>query len=372
MPSLLIVIAMTICLPLALFLAFLVYIVIRYSSIVGRVFEEKPLLIPLRVTPTAEGETVTFPNGDGQALAGTYLKARTEKRVGVVIFCHEYLGDRWGVLPYADHLRDRGFDLFAFDYRNHGKSEVDPSYGSPLQWVTDHEVADVRAAVAYVGSREDADPAGVGLFGISRGGGSALCAAAKDAKVWGVITDGAFPTRGMMVGYVSRWAEIYVTNKWLWRVMPTFIFQYLCWAARIRIQKRQRCRYPDIETAVRRLSPRPWLMIHGQKDAYVSAKIARNFFAYAGEPKEFWLVPAAKHNRCREKEPVAYAEHVAEFCERHAPRRPLPAAEPVPAVPVPIEPVPVVPVPAMVSASVPEMAFELIPTLVEAESAVAI
>ncbi len=330
MPSLLIAIAMTTaCLALAMFVAFLIYIVIRYTPIIGRVFEEKPMFLPLRVSRADEGEDVTFPNSEGLTLAGTYLKARTDRRVGVIVFCHEYLSDRWGVLPYADHLRDHGFDLFCFDYRNHGRSEVVPGY-NPLQWVTDYEVTDVRAALAYVKSRDDADPAGVGLFGISRGGGSALCAAAKDPGVWGVVTDGAFPTRGTMEAYVTRWAEIYVSNPHFWKVMPKGIFQFLCWAGRVRTQKKLVCRYPDVETAVRRLAPRPWLSIHGQKDAYIGVGIARALFAYAGEPKELWIVAAAKHNRCREKEPVAYAERVAGFFNRYAPRRPARFVEPVP------------------------------------------
>ena len=328
MPSPLIEIAMTTAgLALATVVLFLIYIVIRYSPIVGRVFEEKPMFFPLRVTRADEGEDVTFPNRDGLTLAGTYLKSRTARRTGVIVFCHEYLSDRWGVLPYADHLRDHGFDLFCFDYRNHGKSETVPGY-SPLQWVTDYEVTDVQAALAYVKSRDDADPAGVGLFGISRGGGSALCAAAKDPGVWGVVTDGAFPTRSTMESYVTRWAEIYVSNPHFWKLMPKGVFHFICWAGRVRTQRKLGCHYPDVETAVKRMAPRPWLAIHGQKDAYIGVSIAQTLFAYAGEPKELWVVPTAKHNRCREKEPAAYAERVAGFFNRFAPRRPNPVVEP--------------------------------------------
>ena len=77
----------------------------------------------------------------------------------MLVFCHEYLSDRWSFQPYADGLRDLGFDLFTFDFRNHGASDSDPVY-QPLQWVTDHEVRDLRAALAYLRSRPDRDPAG--------------------------------------------------------------------------------------------------------------------------------------------------------------------------------------------------------------------
>ncbi len=107
--------------------AFLIYVVIRYSPIVARIFEDKPMFLPLRVARTHDGEDVRFPTRNGLTLAGTYLKARTPKRSGVLVFCHEYLSNRWSVLPYLDHLRDHGFDLLTFDFRNHGESDQDPS-----------------------------------------------------------------------------------------------------------------------------------------------------------------------------------------------------------------------------------------------------
>jgi pimeloyl-ACP methyl ester carboxylesterase len=309
---------------LGLLAAFLVYVYIRYAPIVGRIFEEKPLFLPLRLPPAQDdGESVSFATGDGLKLEGTYLPARTASRLGVLVFCHEYLSDRWSYRPYADHLRDLGFDIFTFDFRNHGRSESDPNY-RPLQWVTDHEIADLRGALAYLRSRPDHDPAGFGLFGISRGGGTALVTGAGDPGVWGVITDGAFPTRGTMLAYILRWAEIYVGSPFLWRRMPLWMFAYVGWTGRIKSQRKLRCRFPDVERAVARLAPRPWLMIHGGKDAYIGPEIAHLLFAEAREPKEMWIVPGAKHNRCREIQPDRYAERIASFLERVAPRRAIP------------------------------------------------
>ena len=326
MPSLPIAVALTFAgIVVVSFVASLLYIVIRYSPIVARIFEEKPLFLPLRIAPLPGGEDVRFPTARGLTLAGTYLKARTARRTGVLVFCHEYLSNRWSVAPYLDALRDHGFDLLTFDFRNHGDSDKDPRY-SPLQWVTDHEVRDLRAAIAYLRSRPDADPAGFGLFGVSRGGGTAICAAARDLGAWGVITDGAFPTRGTMVSYIYRWAEIYVQSPWLWKLLPGLSFEYLAWTGRARTEWKLGCRYSNVERAVARLAPRPWLAIHGQKDAYIGVAIAEKFFALAGQPKELWVVPGAKHNRCREKEPLAYAGRLLEFFTRYAPRRPEPLA----------------------------------------------
>ena len=64
-------------------------------------------------------------------------------------------------------------------------------------------------------------------------------------------------------------------------------------------------------------------MIHGGRDTYIGPEIARDLFARGNGPKELWLVPEAKHNRCRDCDPEAYADHLLDFLDRYAPRRPL-------------------------------------------------
>ncbi len=298
---------------------FLVYVWIRYSPIIGRIFEETPVFQPLRMPLERGGEDVCFRTPDGLELDGTYYPARTAQRAGVIVFCQEYLGDRGSFQPYCEGLREAGFDLFAFDFRNHGTSQTDPNY-KPLQWVSDLEILDLRAALAYLRSRPDHDPAGVGLLGVSRGGGTALCVAAREPSVWGVVTDGAFPTRGTVFSYVLRWAEIYVGSQAIWERMPLWMFAFAGWAGRVRYQRRIGRRYPNVERAVSRIAPRPWLMIHGEKDAYIIPEIARGLFKYAGNPKELWIVPRAKHNRCRDVDPATYRARVVDFFRRYAPR----------------------------------------------------
>ncbi len=44
-------------------------------------------------------------------------------------------------------------------------------------------------------------------------------------------------------------------------------------------------------------------MIHGQRDTYIGPEIAQSSVRSWQDPKELWLVPDAKHNRCRETAP---------------------------------------------------------------------
>jgi uncharacterized protein len=320
-------VAPTALVALVLMVIFLIYAIFTYGPVIVRIFELRPVFLPLRVTPEDLGESVEFNTDDGLVLSGSFLGRRNPQRVGLLVFCHEYLSDRWSYLPYLDHLRDVGYDVFTFDFRNHGSSAGDTDY-APLQWATDYEVRDLRAALACLRNRPDHDQAGFGLVGVSRGGSTALLVGSEEPDVWGVVTDGAFPTRGTMTAYMFRWAEIFVRSRVLLALFPSWLYSFLGWVSLLASQRRLKCRFPDIEKAARRLSPRPWLLIHGERDAYIGPEIAKSLFEHAREPKEMWLVPEAKHNRCRECEPEAYAARITKFLAQHSPRRPVSTSAP--------------------------------------------
>ena len=150
---------------------------------------------------------------DGLTLRGCYLRAAAPRR-GVILFGLEFGSNRWSCVPYCESLVANGFDVFAFEPRNQGDSDHQPGY-EPLQWVTDFEVRDFQAALAYLKSRPDADPRGVGFFGISKGGGAGLLAAAGDPYVRCFVTDGVFATYTTMVPYMRKWIRIYSDRYWM-------------------------------------------------------------------------------------------------------------------------------------------------------------
>ena len=112
-------------------------------------------------------------------------------------------------------------------------------------------------------------------------------------------------------------------SPFLRRLIPRWLYYVLAWSGRRQSERRLNSRFPDVERAVARLAPRPWLMIHGGRDTYISPEIARRLFLAGNGPRELWLVADARHNRCRECEPEAYAARLLGFLERFAPRRPL-------------------------------------------------
>src|SRR5262249_7905855 len=154
-----------------------------------------------------------------------------------------------------------------------------------------------QVALAYLKSRPDADPRGVGFLGISKGGSAGLLAAADDAWVRCFVTDGIFATHTTMVPYMRKWIGIYSKRHWLQRVLPDWYYGLLAGPGLRRIRRENACRFPHLERALGRLAGRPLLMIHGGNDTYIKPEMAQALFACAREPREFWLVDGAKHNQ---------------------------------------------------------------------------
>jgi pimeloyl-ACP methyl ester carboxylesterase len=202
-----------------------------------------------------------------------------------------------------------------------------------LQWVTKFEIADARAALNYLKRRPDADSRGVGFFGISKGAGAGLFAAATDPFVRCCVTDGVFGTYTTLVPYMRQWFRIYNSNYFAQGLLPAWYYGLIGLAALRVIGRERGCAFPHLERALPALAPRPLLMIHGDKDTYIRTEMARSLFAYARGNKEFWLVPGAKHNQALQVAGDEYRRRVLEFFQRHL-ADPAAATPPGPAGPL--------------------------------------
>jgi pimeloyl-ACP methyl ester carboxylesterase len=291
------------------------YLLIKYMHYIVRIFQERPLFIIPRGQPIEGAEDVRFPTTDGLTLSGCYLLGKGPRR-GVILFGLEFGSNRWSCLQYCEHLLDAGFDVFAFESRNQGDSDSQPGY-DPLQWVTDNEVRDARAALAYLKSRPDADLRGVGFFGISKGAGAGLLAAADDPYVRCFVTDGVFATYTTVVPYMCKWYSIYIKKPLLKGLAPAWFFGRVAATALKRIEREHHCHFPPLEAAMRMLAPRPLFMIHGGGVTYIKPDMARSLFARARQPKQYWLVEGAKHNQALAVAGDVYRRRVREFFERH-------------------------------------------------------
>jgi len=106
-----------------------------------------------------------------------------ERRAGVVL-CHGYTGVKDLYLPdNARALNDAGYVVLTFDYKGWGASEGPRSRLAPYS-----RVADVQAALTYLGLQSHVDPDRLGIYGTSYGGATVVWVAAIDPRVKCVIS----------------------------------------------------------------------------------------------------------------------------------------------------------------------------------------
>ena len=108
---------------------FVIYVTITYTPI-DRAGSSRRSRCSCRCgyVPRNGARRSAFTTDDGLSTRGKLPRGPADPtQAGVLVFCHEYLSDRWSYQPYVDHLRDLGFDVFTFDFRNHGASDSDPA-----------------------------------------------------------------------------------------------------------------------------------------------------------------------------------------------------------------------------------------------------
>lgn len=289
----------------------------NYLGVVARIFQEKPLFQIPYGQPQPDAEETLIPAEGVDGLRGCYLKALAPgPRKGVILFGLEFGSNRWSCVPYCGFLREAGYDVFACETRGQGQTKTINGY-DPLQWVTEFEVADYRAILGYLKGRTDADPRGVGLFGLSKGGSAGLLVAAEDPFVRCCVTDGAFGTLTTMIPYMSQWVMIYTKRKWFARWLPPWYLRIVAKDTLRQVEVERKVKYPSLAAAMGRISPRPLFMIHGGADTYIKPDMARRLFDEARAPKELWVVEKAKHNQAFHLAAEEYKRRVREFFDRH-------------------------------------------------------
>jgi uncharacterized protein len=124
---------------------------------------------------------------EGVKLAGDlFLPADvkpSDRRAGIVL-CHGYTGVRSIYLPdNARVLAEAGYVVMSFDYKGWGDSEGRKSRLAPYS-----RVADVQAALTFLGVQPEVDAARLGIYGTSYGGATVVFVAAVDPRVKCVVS----------------------------------------------------------------------------------------------------------------------------------------------------------------------------------------
>ncbi len=113
----------------------LVVLLGRYVKIGFNVMRDT--MIPLSMVSNASdklpGTELEFLALDGMSLRGVLLQGKTSQSgQATIIFCHEFGANKNSCLRYCSSLLEAGFDIFTFDFRNHGNGR--PTRRQPTCW----------------------------------------------------------------------------------------------------------------------------------------------------------------------------------------------------------------------------------------------
>jgi len=240
-------------------------------------------------------ETVEFEAMDGLMLRGVWIPTSGSDKAVIILHGH---GSGYDFDLYrAPALQKAGFNVLLFDFRAHGRSE-----GKHMTFGYE-ERRDVRGAIEFLHARGIKH---IGLLGFSYGGIVSMLVTPDCPDVEAIITDGgparmrtAIASRGVELGF-PLWLTrpvacliISITSLRLWENL--FLYEPIRWVGKI--------------------TPRPILFIHGEKDQYLPDFDA--LYAAANMPKELWRLPDAGHTTASQLYPEEHTRRVVEFFNRY-------------------------------------------------------
>lgn len=228
---------------------------------------------------------VEFPNSKGKTLRGVlHLPSAAVKQgtPGVVLF-HGFTGDRmeshWIFVKCSRALMQAGIASLRFDFYGSGESD-----GEFREMSLRGEIADGRAAVAFLREQPEINLSRVGLLGLSLGGTVAAALApsvqANVLVLWSAVAHTA-RLRDLMKQSAKRIAGKASASEYDARELSPRLIEDVLKVEPIRHVARFKG---------------PTLIIHPEKDEAVPLSHAHDFIQAAGaEAKEIAIIPGADH-----------------------------------------------------------------------------
>ena len=275
----------------------------RYAS--GRIrniVENVPTFAAIPTSSIPNLKTFRVCTNDGIELEAC-LHLPDKQPSAVVLFCPELNGNHWTALHYARGLVDGGIAVLAFDFRNQGNSDHQKNY-APIHWVTEFELTDIEAMLRHIDGAPDLQRLPIGIYGISRGGSAALQAACRFPQISAVVTESAYAAMPLIRSFMNKFSR-FVVPDWFFNRLPAWHIELVLRQALSRSEGFRNCRYTHLDREAANYT-KPTLLISGSRDSYVTPGVTNEIAAILSLDEQSWLVPKAKHNKAREKNPDKY------------------------------------------------------------------
>ncbi|MDO8990513.1 MAG: alpha/beta hydrolase [Sideroxyarcus sp.] len=208
-------------------------------------------------------EPVLFQSKDGTRLSGWFIPATgyadPKKAKGTVIHFHGNAQNMTAHWAFVQWLPERGYNLFVFDYRGYGASEGKPDPKGVFE--------DSNSAVNYVRARPDVNPDRLLLLGQSLGGASAIDVLGSGNRqgVKAIVVESTFFSFSSIASDKVSSAGSLMDDTY------------------------------SPERYIDKLSPTPFLLIHGTADPVIPYRHALRLIEKAHEPKQLVTINGGSH-----------------------------------------------------------------------------
>jgi pimeloyl-ACP methyl ester carboxylesterase len=224
-----------------------------------------------------------------QTLTGWYVPS--QNGAAILLLQGHWLA-RDGMLPDAEILARHGYGVMLLDPHPCAGSGVVHTMGQA-------EIADIAAAVKFIQRQPDITGDRMGVLGFSMGGVLAVESAARLPEIRAVVAEGNFDD--LTTNITPRGAHDTLVGS-LVQGFIVFFFRYYTGTDPASVR--------PIDS-VAKISPRPLLLIAGEREAAANRTQAQ--FEAAGQPKELWLVPQVGHGGYGNRWPEEYERRIVSF-----------------------------------------------------------
>ena len=263
-----------------------------------------PGMSPMWIFPEQFGlryEKIAFKTRDGLELRGWFIPSTTgDKRT--ILMCHGWGDNKGELLKQTYFLNENGgFNLMYFDFRSHGESEGE------ITTIGGLETIDFDAAMDWLKAARPELADNVGVFGLSMGAAVTVASMPRHPSLRCAVVESPFSDYRTVI------------KRWGWNNMKLPYYPLIAMTLLI---LRSRVKNPEIDSfnpveSAPHISPRPLFVIGGANDRLMTPEDVKKVFDAAREPKQFWLVPDARHAKCREAAGIEYDTRVIGFFSRN-------------------------------------------------------
>ncbi len=254
------------------------------KSTLGSTGGNRLFYFPTRDEPTTPAdwglkfESVRFKSGDGTPLHGWFISGKNAKPKGTVVFSHGNAGSISYHIGFCAWFAEAGYNVLMYDYRGFGKSGGEPDRRGMIN--------DVKAAFSYIMKRPDVDGQRVISYGHSLGGAQSITALAESPVkgLRAIIIDGAFASYQAMARVIGGQLGASLVSD---ELAP--------------------------KDFVKKLTPVPFLVVHGARDEVVPVSQGRLLYQSAGQPKTLFEVEGGRHGTALSDDNGAYRKRTLEW-----------------------------------------------------------